>query len=251
MRGRRCTGGDGGVQQRHDPYDVRRCPPQGHGVRGQGDVGGGCDVRPDPALLLDRVRRRGRDAAGRPLRPRRPTARPLRHRRVLRGGGRARPGRRHPRTPLRRRGHHGDRPAAPAVPLRPPLRERRTLDRRPLPRRRPWRSSPRPRTPPPTPWAAWVPGPPCSWSRPARPASPSPHCCSGDGMCEGEGALPGTGRSVGDAAAVAACRIFSYATTTPHPANLPRPAKRPSGAEGLTVVRAVRPRQDSNLRPSA
>ncbi|MEI5033416.1 hypothetical protein RB201_12965 [Streptomyces sp. S1A(2023)] len=49
---------------------------------------------------------------------------------------------RHPRTPLRRCGHHGDRPAAPAVPVRPPLRRRRTLGRRTLPDGRPGKAHP-------------------------------------------------------------------------------------------------------------
>ncbi|MDJ1640704.1 hypothetical protein P5W92_09820 [Streptomyces sp. J15] len=50
----------------------------------------------------------------------------------------------------------------------------------------PWRISPRPRTPPPTRWAAWTPGPPCSWwPRTRRRSRWGRWCCSGGGMCEG------------------------------------------------------------------
>ncbi|WP_420712461.1 hypothetical protein [Streptomyces sp. CB00316] len=63
--GRGGRAGDlGGVRQRHHPYDVRGRPPPVHRVRGQGDTGGGRDVRPRAALLRGRLPGRGRDAAG-------------------------------------------------------------------------------------------------------------------------------------------------------------------------------------------
>ncbi len=43
----------------------------------------------------------------------------------------------------------------------------------------------------------------------------------------------------------------AYAPTTPHPLKSPAPSAKALPKEGLAVVPVVRPRQDSNLRPSA